>query len=97
MDDLADTVTRGRASRAATLSLALGVFAMFAWLVPPVGALAAIVGLAAGVVGLRSAGRGPSTGRDRGRLGLVLSAIGLGMSATMMAWLVQFVGAIEGL
>ncbi len=97
MDDPADTVTRSRASRAATLSLALGVFAMFAWLVPPIGAVAASVGLAAGVVGLRSAGRGRPSGRDRARLGLVLCAIGLGMSATMLAWLAQLAWAIEGL
>ena len=54
----------------AIASLALGVFSMFAWLIPICGGLTGIAGVVLGVVGLRSRNRGMAIA------GIITSALG---------------------
>ena len=67
-------------SVAATASLVWGVIALFAWLVPPVGVLAAVAGLVRGRQGW------DAPNGDRARLGVVLSIVALLMAAWLTAW-----------
>jgi hydrogenase/urease accessory protein HupE len=68
-------------SAAARSSLAWGIIAMFAWLVPSVGVLAALAGLVRGYQGRNA----PDAARAR--LGMVLSTIALLMSAWLAGWI----------
>jgi hypothetical protein len=58
----------------AVASLVLGIFSLFAWLLPVAGLPVAIVGLVLGILGRRSLRRGLAMG------GIVTSSIGLGLS-----------------
>jgi len=72
----------GPGSVAATSALAWGIVALFAWLLPPVGLLAALVGIVRG----RQGWNAPIG--DRARLGVVLSVIALLMTAWLTGWIV---------
>jgi hypothetical protein len=71
----------GPESLAARSSLVWGIIAMFAWLLPPVGLLVAIAGLIRGRQGW------DDPDRDRARLGVVLSVIGLLLTTWLTAWI----------
>ncbi len=68
-------------SVAATSSLIWGVLAIFAWLLPPVGLLVAVVGLVLGRRGW------DAPNGDRAKLGVVLSVMGLLMTGWFAAWI----------
>ena len=69
-------------SVAATASLACGIIAMFAWLLPPVGLLAGFAGLLLGHQGWHA------PNRDRARVGVALSIIALIMSLWLAGWII---------
>jgi hypothetical protein len=67
---------------AGSASLIWGILAMFAWLIPPVGVLVALVGL------IRSRQGWHASNRDRARLGAVLAVASLLLSGWLSAWVV---------
>jgi hypothetical protein len=76
-------------SLAATACLALGVTAVFAWLIPTIGLIVASYGLVYG----RRGWQAPN--RDRARLGVVLAIIAIGLALWLAFWLIMAVGMMD--